>query len=78
MPLLQMIQLMNEKEALQSQQGLAPRPHPNPAPIPHKSIKPTATTMAKIAKYAQEEVLSHDDIHQMGDAEFIASLHASS
>lgn len=72
-----MIQLMNEKDillGLQSRQG-TPR---NGQEDAAQEVTATINTPTSLkARIAREKTLSSDDIRDMDDATFIASLHSS-
>lgn len=74
-----MIQLMNEKEVLLGQHTTPRTGHEDAAAgLKTAIIIPTDSTGTIKARIAKEQTLSCDDIRDMDDDTFIASLHGSS
>ena len=72
-----MIQLMNEKEVLLGLQ--APRSaQEDTAAVLKAGLKGASPVVSLKARMAKEQTLSCDDIRDMDDATFLASLHSSS
>ena len=74
---MQIVQLMEDKDALLAQQA---RDTGTPGDIrlsQQKVLQIKGNVMNRILKYANEAVLSMEEIKSMDDATFLASLHSS-
>ena len=68
---------MEDKDALLAQQGRYPAAAAEVRLSQQKALQMKGNVMNRILKYANEAVLSMEEIKSMDDAAFIASLHSS-
>lgn len=73
-----MIQLMNEKEVLLGLQVTPRSAQEDTAAVLKAGLKVASPSISLKARMAKEQTLSCEDIRDMDDATFIASLHSSS
>ena len=71
---LQITQLMEDKESLLAQQEKEPG---GVDKGPQRMLQMKGNVMNRILKYANEAILSVEDIRSMDEAAFMASLHNS-
>jgi len=71
---MQVVQLMEDKEALLRQQATEPAGMDK---TQQKVLQMKGNVMNRLLKYANEAILSVEDIKGMDEATFIASLHSS-
>lgn len=71
---MQVVQLMEDKEALLRQQAMEPAGMDK---TQQKVLQMKGNVMSRLLKYANEAILSVEDIKGMDEATFIASLHNS-
>jgi len=71
---MQVVQLMEDKEALLRQQATEPAEMDK---TQQKVLQMKGNVMNRLLKYANEAILSVEDIKGMDETTFIASLHSS-
>lgn len=71
---LQIVQLMEDKDSLVAQQENKPS---GAESAPQRALQMKGNVMNRILKYANEAILSPEDIRSMDEATFVASLHDS-